>query len=144
MQVSPHFTASRKQRGFSLIEILVAFMILSMSLTVIFRIFSGGLRNVALSEDYARAVLVAESQLSAIGVSEPLQRGVASGEWGERFRWERVIEYYQPWEQDKELTASLQAYRVTVNVGWEHAGRSRQITLNSVRLKKVETTDIQG
>ena len=55
-----------------------------------------------------------------------------------------MIEHYQPWEQDKELTASLQAYRVTVNVGWEHAGRSRQITFNSVRLKKVETTDIQG
>ena len=95
--------ANRHQRGFSLIEILVAFMILAMSLTVIYRIFSGGLRNVALSEDYARAVLVAESQLAAIGISEPLVRGVSSGEWGERFRWQRVVEQYQPWQQNKEL-----------------------------------------
>ena len=126
---------SRRQRGFSLIEILVAFMILAMSLTVIFRIFSGGLRNVALSEDYARAVLVAEAQLAAAGVSEPLERGVTSGEWDERFRWQRVIDDYEAWEQDKELSVDLRAYRVTVNVDWEHAGRTRNVSLSSVRLK---------
>ena len=93
--------ANRQQRGFTLIEVLVAFMILTLSLTVIFRIFSGGLRNIALSEDYARAVLVAESQLSAIGVSEPLEHGVTSGEWDTRFRWERVVEHYLPWKEDK-------------------------------------------
>ena len=136
--------ASRHQRGFSLIEILVAFMILAMSLTVIFRIFSGGLRNVALSEDYAQAVLVAESQLSAIGVSEPLERGVTSGEWNERFRWQRMVEHYQPWAQEKELAAPLLAYLVTVNVDWEHAGRNRQISLSSVRLKQVERSGGRG
>jgi general secretion pathway protein I len=136
--------ANQHQRGFSLIEILVAFMILAMSLTVIFRIFSGGLRNIALAEDYARAVLVAESQLAAIGVSEPLERGVSSGEWGKRFHWQRVVEHYQPWEQDKELVTPLLAYRVTVNVDWEHAGRGRQLTLNSVRLKPVARTEKQG
>ena len=133
--------ANQHQRGFSLIEILVAFMILAMSLTVIYRIFSGGLRNVALSEDYARAVLVAESQLAAIGISEPLERGVSSGEWGERFRWQRVVEQYQPWQQNRELVTPLLAYRVTVNVDWEHAGRSRQVSLSSVRLKPIEQKD---
>jgi general secretion pathway protein I len=133
--------SSKRQRGFSLIEILVAFMILAMSLTVIYRIFSGGLRNVALSEDYARAVLVAESQLAAIGISEPLVRGVSSGEWGERFRWQRVVEPYQPWEQGKELSTQLLAYRITVDVDWEHAGRSRQVSLSSVRLKPIEQKD---
>ena len=134
----------RAQKGVTLIEVLVAFMILSMSLTVIFTIVSGGLRNVALSVDYARAVLLAESQLSAIGVTEPLQRGVTSGEWGERFHWERVVEHYQPWEQDRELDAPLQGYRVTVRVDWKHAGRSRQITLNSVRLKQAKRTAGSG
>jgi len=133
--------ASRQQRGFSLIEILVAFMILAMSLTVIYRIFSGGLRNVALSEDYARAVLVAESQLAAIGISEPLVRGVSAGEWGERFRWQRVVEQYQPWQQNRELVTPLLAYRITVNVDWEHAGSSRQVSLSSVRLKPIEQKD---
>lgn len=133
--------ANQHQQGFSLIEILVAFMILAMSLTVIYRIFSGGLRNVALSEDYARAVLVAESQLAAIGISEPLVRGVSAGEWGERFRWQQVVEPYQPWQQHKELSTQLLAYRITVSVDWEHAGSSRQVSLSSVRLKPVAQKD---
>jgi len=135
---------SRHQQGFTLIETLVAFMILALSLTVIFRIFSGGLRNVALSGDYACAVLLAESQLSAIGISTPLERGVSTGEWGTRFRWERVIEPYLPWEQDKELVTPLLAYRITVNIDWDEAGRAHQITLSSIRLKLPEQTGRQG
>lgn len=127
--------ADRRQHGFSLIEILVAFMILAISLTVIFRIFSGGLRNVDLSEDYARAVMVAESQLSASGISEPLEYGVTTGAWDERFHWERTIGPYRPWQEDKALVAPVQAYQVTVSVSWEHAGHSRQLTLSSVRLQ---------
>jgi general secretion pathway protein I len=127
-----------QQQGFTLIETLVAFMILALSLTVILRIFSVGLRNVALSEDYARAVLLAESQLSVTGVSTPLERGVSSGEWDTHFRWERVIEPYRPWNEDKVLTTPLLAYRVTVSVDWDNAGRTRQITLSSVRLKQPE------
>ena len=141
MMLSPHFS---RQQGFSLIEVLVAFMILALSLTVVFRIFSGGLRNVALAEDYAHAVMVAESQLATVGVSEPLALGVSTGEWDERFRWERVIEVYRPWEQDKELTVKMQPYRVTVSVDWEHAGRTRQVSLSSVRLKTEEQTGGRG
>lgn len=132
------------QRGFSLIEILVAFMILAMALTVIFRIFSGGLRNVSLAQDYARAELVAESQLSVVGISEPLELGVTSGEWDERFHWERVIEHYQPWKRQKQLTVPVKAYRITVNVNWQHAGGESQVTLNSVRLKHTPQTQGRG
>ena len=135
---------SRQQKGFSLIEVLVAFMILAMSLTVLFRIFSGGLRNVALSEDYARAVLVAESQLATVGINEPLEIGVTSGEWNERFRWERVIETYRPWEQDKELSTPMLPYRVTVSVDWDHAGKTRQVQLSSVRIRKAEQAGRRG
>ena len=144
MRSSPHCPPGRRQQGFSLIEVLVAFMILAMSLTVVFRIFSGGLRNVALSEDYARAVLVAESQLATVGINEPLELGVTSGEWDERFRWERVIEVYRPWEQEKELTTQMLPYLVSVSVGWEHAGRTRQVKLSSVRVKKAEQPGRRG
>ena len=72
--------ASQRQRGFTLIEILVAFMVLTLVLTVVFRIFSGGLRNVELSSDYTRAVLVAESQLTAAGITAPLEIGETSGD----------------------------------------------------------------
>jgi general secretion pathway protein I len=119
-------------------------MILTLALTVIFRIFSGGLRNLELSADYTRAALVAESQLAAAGVSIPLEPGETSGEVDDSFSWQRVIQAYQPWEKEKELSTAMQGYRVTVNVDWERAGQKRRLTLSSIRLRKVDTDGMPG
>ena len=123
------------QQGFTLIEVLVAFMILTLSLSVLFRIFSGGLNNVAVAGKYAQAVLVAESQLALVGHNEPLRVGQSYGESAERFRWRRTVESYVPWEDDTASTLPVSAYHVTVEVSWTHNGRDQQITLNSLRVQ---------
>ena len=124
------------QQGFTLIEVLVAFMILTLSLSVLFRIFSSGLTNVAVAGDYAQAVLVAESQLALVGRSEPLLVGQTRGESGEQFRWRRTVESYIPWEDDTALTVPVSGYHVSVEVSWTHNGRDQQIILNSLRVQK--------
>ena len=123
------------QQGFTLIEVLVAFMILTLSLSVLLRIFSGGLNNVAVAGDYAQAVLLAESQLAVVGRSEPLRVGQSYGESGEQFRWRRTVESYLPWEDDTALTLPVSGYHVSVEVSWTHNGRDQQITLNSLRVQ---------
>ena len=132
------------QQGFTLIEVLVAFMILTLSVSVLLRIFSGGLNNVAVAGNYAQAVLVAESQLAAVGRSEPLLVGQSYGESGERFRWRRTIESYLPWEDDTALTVPVSGYHVTVEVSWIHNGRNQQITLNSLRVQNRPTGEAPG
>ncbi len=136
--------ADARQQGFTLIEILVAFMVLTLALTVIFRIFSGGLRNVELSSNYTQAVLVAESQLAATGITAPLETGESSGEWGERFQWQRIIETYLPRDGEKEPAGGIEGYRVTVNVDWELSGQKRRLTLSSIRLRKTGSEETPG
>jgi len=126
----------RAAQGFTLIEVLVAFMILTLSLSVLFRIFSGGLNNVAVAGDYARAVLVAESRLAQVGRSEPLLVGQTSGEAGAGFRWQQNIERYMPWDDDTALTLPVSGYRVSVEVSWMRNGREQQVILNSLRVQK--------
>lgn len=63
------------QRGFSLLEVLVAFAILSIALGVLLQIFATGMRNVGLSEEYSQAALYAESILAAYGREAPLAEG---------------------------------------------------------------------
>ena len=131
-------------RGFTLIEVLVAFMILTLSLTILFRIFSGGLGNVTASGDYAHAVLIAESRLAAAGISEPLHQGVTYGDADEQFSWRQVVDHYVPRDTSGYLQGPLSAYRVTVEVIWQRNGREKKIMLSSVRLQKAAITDGAG
>lgn len=122
-----------KDRGFSLIEILVAFVILSVTLAVIMQIFSGGLRNIQRSDDYGRALYLAESRLAALGVEQPLREGVMSGELDRRFHWQVQVQPYRETATD-ESQLKFVLYRATVAVGWDDGGRAHRLELSSLRL----------
>lgn len=123
-----------RNSGYTLIEVLVAFMILALALTVLLRIFSSGLRNVSVSSEYAHAVLVAESQLASTGITSVLQPGETRGDDGGDFTWTRVVTTYTPFPDDYQNVARVPAYHVTVTVEWPHAGSMRQVKLSSIRL----------
>lgn len=128
--------ARKHTQGYTLIEVLVAMVILAMSLTVLFRIFSTGLRNVDVSADYARAVLIAETQLAEAGISVNLETGVFEGAVANQFYWTRTIEDYFPFATADPDRSPVAAYQVTVAVEWQHSGRSREISLSSIRLDR--------
>ena len=65
--------------GFSLLEVLVAFVILSLVATALFRLFSGALVNASAADDYTHAVLVAESALTEASATVPLVETTNSG-----------------------------------------------------------------
>ena len=122
--------------GYTLIEVLVAFVILAMALAVLFRIFSGGLRNVSVSSDYSLAILVAEAQLSSAGVTDTLGPGETHGEVSDKFSWTRIVSRYVPLEGYTGDSMPLPAYHVTVIVEWPYADGVRQVEISSVRLGK--------
>ena len=124
-----------RQSGYTLIEVLVAFMILVLALTVLLRIFSGGLRNVSVSSDYATATVIAESRLAAAGIDVPLRPGETSGTEGERFEWTLSVQDYQPRPGYRSAARGVDAYRVTVTVEWPNGDNTRSVALSTVRLR---------
>ena len=126
--------SDRLTQGYTLIEVLVAMAILAMSLAVLFRIFSTGLLNVDVSADYARAVIVAEAQLAAAGLDVELRQGQTEGAVNELFHWMRTVENYVLAGQSDDQEMPVSAFLVTVAVEWQHRGRTRQVSLNSIRL----------
>lgn len=121
----------RAEKGYTLIEVLVAMTILAMAMTVLFRVFSGGLRNVGIAGDYARAVAIAESQLAAADGTR-LAPGVEQGAIADRYEWTRAVRQL---EVAGTRTSGVSAYEVNVTVAWEQNGRARQVTLSSVLLE---------
>ena len=127
-------TRYKQMQGYSLIEVLVAFTILALALTVLFRIFSGGLRNVDASADYALAVLVAEGKLAEPGVSTPLQIDTADGVEADKFTWSRSITQYEPANAEFSNPFGVRAYRIVVNVEWPGGRSTRRVALETIRL----------
>ena len=129
----------RASGGFSLLEVLVAFVILALTLSVVMRIFSGGLRNAALADDYSRAVLLAESRLAELSV-RPVE-GEAGGEFDGKFRWHSST---HPWVDDIAAAGEgtqpmpVRLMEIEVRVAWgEEGGKSREVGLNTLQLAAV-------
>jgi prepilin-type N-terminal cleavage/methylation domain-containing protein len=65
-----------RNRGFTLIEIVVAMAILGIGLVVIIELFSGGLRLGRASEEYSKAAGYARMKLEEVMVSQLTGEGI--------------------------------------------------------------------
>ncbi|HYE36178.1 type IV pilus modification PilV family protein [Methylocaldum sp.] len=124
-----------RQSGFSLLEILVAFAILALALGVLLRIFGGSGRVAGLADNYARAVVIAESLLAAADVETPLQPGETSGEIDALFHWTMRVSPYQG-EEDISFAENLPIapYQVELSVEWGDGDERRSFEMTTLRL----------
>ncbi len=123
----------RACRGFSLLEVLVAFTILAMLLGALFQVFSGGLRAARSGDQYTRATVIAQSRLASLGVEQPLREGVSSGTDDDPYHWRVTV---SPYLDDQILVVDhvLQPLTVHVEVFWEEGGSARSVSLTSILL----------
>lgn len=85
----------KHQRGYSLLEVIVAFALLALALTLLLGSLSGAARQVHNADLRTRAMLHAQSLLAATGIEQPLQEGRSQGDWEDgRYRWELQVEPY--------------------------------------------------
>jgi len=129
-------TPEYRQQGYSLIEVLVAFVILAMALTVLLRIFSVGLRNVDAAAEYVQAVAIADAEIAAPGVVTGLQPGLSEGVVDDRFHWMRSVTAAGP---DLLLAGdkpALPIYRIAVTVEWPARQGLRRLEFETLRLDR--------
>jgi general secretion pathway protein I len=123
----------RAAGGFTLIEVLVAFVVVAVVLSLVLGVFSGGLSVSRRADDRAMAALYASSVLAATGREQPLTPGYAEGRFDDGFAWQRWIEPYLV-EPLFEADAGLFAYRVVVRVRWPAAKGEDGVTVSTLRI----------
>ena len=133
--------ASTCARGFSLLEVLVAFVILALVGTALFRMFSGALTNVAAADDYSRAVLVAESVLTEAAQTQPLRETSQAGTTdGGRIAWTTQVTPYTAPQVSPDIEQASESmptrlWRIVAEVTFPGAnGKSRTFTLATIRV----------
>ena len=111
----------RDQRGFTLIEVIVAFMMLALALTLLLGTLSGAARQVRYAEDAGRAALHAQTLLDQVGIGEPLRAGRSDGELDDgRYRWSlEVAPWRDPGRADVLPTAGApQLMELVLDIEW--------------------------
>jgi general secretion pathway protein I len=111
------------QGGFTLLEVMVAFIIASLASLVLYQAGFNGAAETAIAARYQEAVVRAQSRLASIGTLTPLQAAQASGDDGGGFHW--ILDVTA---ESSSGTVTLYDVQVTERFG------DRQVTLLTQKL----------
>jgi prepilin-type N-terminal cleavage/methylation domain-containing protein len=133
--VTPSLARRRRDEGFTLLEVLVALVVLSTTVVAALQLFGGGLRLARAAGDHAQAALIASAKLADLDPG-PLTEGVDEGTEGP-YRWTRRVTLdpsLLPVEPDTPETMTVRLARVVVEVRW---GQGRRFDLATLRAWRI-------
>ena len=132
-RVAPH--PRRREGGFTLLEVLTAFVLFAVTLAALLQIFSTGLRDSQLADEYARAVMIAQSRLDEASATDKLVEGRAGGD-AAPFQWSLEVTAYDERQESDEARSAPEFFtpvrlvRLESLVSWRAAdGRDRNVRL---------------
>jgi general secretion pathway protein I len=129
----PDFASHRtgSQSGFTLIEVLVALSILSISLATLLAIFMQGLDRARESSNEAAARVLAQSLLTQAKVSPNLTFGTSAGKVNGLAWRTQIVPYGTAADRSAWQTNPAQ---IVATVSWRGNGGKRSVSLSTLRL----------
>ena len=118
-----------KNKGFSLLEMIIAMVILSLSLGTLYQAVAGASKIIRVDEKYAYAHGIAQSLLAEYAVVSDTGLSIA-GETDGGFRWQvnaQAVEGENPKQLEQ---GALQ--QIEISVLWGDEAKERGINLTSV------------
>lgn len=136
----------RTARGFTLIEVVVAFALLAFALTLLLGAMTRATAQVGRAELAGRAALHAQTLLHEAGVVEPLVPGVREGALEDgRFRWTLEVAEWRDPLAPPVPPAAAQPYdpaaprllELDLVVAWGGGGERERLRVHSLRHVRV-------
>lgn len=130
--------ARRHQRGFSLIEMLAAFVVFAIGFGVMMELSAASLHNARRGAELTEAALWAQSKLDLAGIDAALQPGTSSGEFDRKYHWQMEVREWQPPDDAAQLSdpGTLSMLEVELIVRWGQDARGQEahfVTLRAIQ-----------
>ena len=133
-------TASREtllngDKGFTLLEVLVALAILGIAVTVIIQLFSANLRALSASEDYVSASLQGAARMRALVDDEALAEKAWTEVSPEGYRLDIAVKESLT---DRTEILPVKLLDIALTIQWTKGNRARSMTFQTLKLVKKE------
>ena len=134
---------SRREGGFTLVEVVVAMAVLGISLVLIIELFSGGLRLGRASEEYTLAGQLARQKMEELSLTQPIAEGIEEGEFDSTYRWQVEVKKIDilsiPLETDYRPPADL--YQIQIHIIWKSGSKERSTRIETFKAIKPEANE---
>ena len=127
------------QRGFTLLEILIAMALLGISITVLTQLFSANLRNISSSQQYVPALAVAEAIMSEILASDPLEETLKNYLADDGYKVEIAVS-----EALKDRTQNLPVKLMEIDLTLRWTIDQKEKTFHLKTYRTLRRSDVQG
>lgn len=127
-------TRSDREAGFTLIEVMIAFIIVAASIGIIYRGMLDGVAAEHLANAMHEALSRAQSHMDAVGHGMKIGAVSQNGEDGSGFHWRVTM-------SPQLSSGGLALYHITVTESWTDpmaASGRRALTLSTLRLAAAE------
>ncbi len=128
----------RASRGFTLLEVMLAFVVFALSFATVLEIMAGSMRSVRRASDDTEVALYAQSIIDLVGTEIPLEEGEFSGIGLDRYQWQLGISLYAFSDEEvrtQELAdmSGIELYRIDLDIDWLSGRRQRHLHFSPIR-----------
>ena len=132
----------KRSRGFTLLEVMLAFVIFALSFATVLEIMAGSMRSVGRASDETEVSLLAQSLMDLVGTEIKVEEGEYSDTAMDRYKWQMNISLYDAGGESDETGMSTQEladmsgielYRVDLYLEWETGRRQRDLHFSTIR-----------
>ena len=119
------------ERGFTLLEVLVAMVLLSIALVAIFELFSTNMRGIAKSDDYSNAVMLGESKMREILDDDNLTEKTWEETTEDGYRINAVVSNSA---NDRTENLPIRLLEINLTVSWIKDSKERSLNLRTLKM----------
>jgi len=140
----------QRSGGFTLLEVMLAFVIFALSFATVLEIMAGSMRSVGRSSDDTEVALLAQSLMDLVGNEIPVEEGEYSDTAMDHYDWQMYITLYDAGGESEEEgmgihsvaemstqelaeMSGIELYRVDLHIDWETGRRQRELHFSTIR-----------